>query len=303
MMRLITRADFDGLACGAILLEIGIIDSWKFVHPKDLQDGKIEVTENDVLANVPYVEGCGLWFDHHASEFERIDPNINVEGARYLAPSCARILFNYYDGESRLSYMSEMIEAADKVDSAQLTIDEITSPHGWILLGFIMDPRTGMGRHKQFSKGNWELMEELMDACRDLTIDELIMLPDVAERIEYYHQQSADFRKMILEYSRIEGDAIITDLRNVKTIKTGNRFLLYSLFPEQNISIWIIEGFAENCSIAVGHSIITRTSSVDVGALMAKYGGGGHKQVGTCQVPHDETDAAIEEIVEFINGQ
>jgi len=199
--------------------------------------------------------------------------------------------------------MSEMIEAADKVDSAQLTIDEITSPHGWILLGFIMDPRTGMGRHKQFSKGNWELMEELMDACRDLTIDELIMLPDVAERIEYYHQQSADFRKMILEYSRIEGDAIITDLRNVKTIKTGNRFLLYSLFPEQNISIWIIEGFAENCSIAVGHSIITRTSSVDVGALMAKYGGGGHKQVGTCQVPHDETDAAIEEIVEFINGQ
>ncbi|MCL1845239.1 MAG: exopolyphosphatase [Defluviitaleaceae bacterium] len=294
-MRLITRADFDGLACGTILLELGIIDSWKFVHPKDIQDGKIDITENDVLTNVPYAPGCGIWFDHHASEIERVG-DIAVEGARYLAPSCARILYDYYEGESRLSHMDEMIKAVDKVDAAQLTVDEITNPQSWIMLGFIMDPRTGLGR-KEFSTGNWELMEDLMENCRDYTIDEIMMLPDVAERVEHYKQQSVDFREMILKYSRTEGDAIITDLRGVPTIHTGNRFLLYSLFPEQNISIWIVEGFSDNCVIAVGHSIINRSSSVDVSKIMAKHGGGGHTQVGTCQIPYDEADGVIDELI------
>ncbi|MCL1884912.1 MAG: exopolyphosphatase [Defluviitaleaceae bacterium] len=302
-MRLVTRADFDGLACGTILMELGLIDSWKFVHPKDLQDGKIELTSDDVLANVPYSPGCGMWFDHHASEFERVDPNVEVEGARYLAPSCARIIYQYYEGETRLSHMEEMINAVDKVDSARLSIDEIMNPKGWILLGFIMDPRTGLGRHKNFSIGNWELMEDLMENCRDYTIDELLMLPDVAERVEYYNQQSADFREMILKYTRTHGDVTITDLRGVETISTGNRFILYSLFPEQNISIWIVDGFGgANCVIAVGHSILNRTSSVDVGALLAKYGGGGHTQVGTCQVSHEEADDLIEEFVQFFNS-
>jgi nanoRNase/pAp phosphatase (c-di-AMP/oligoRNAs hydrolase) len=302
-MRLVTRADFDGLACGTILLELGIIDSWKFVHPKDLQDGKVEVGPNDVLTNVPYAPGCGLWFDHHASEMERVDPDVEVEGVRYLAPSCARILYQYYDGETRLSHMAEMIEAVDKVDSAQLTVEEITNPKGWVLLGFIMDPRTGLGRHKNFAKGNFELMEELMIACCNHTIDELMFMPDVAERVEYYNQQSSDFRDMILKYSRVEGDVVITDLRNVSTINTGNRFLLYSLFPEQNISLWIVDGFGgQNCVIAAGHSIINRTSTVEVGKVMAKYGGGGHNAVGTCQVPHDESDQIIEELTKFFNS-
>lgn len=301
-MRLITRADFDGLACGTILLELGIIDSWKFVHPKDIQDGKIEVTENDVLTNVPYAPGCGVWFDHHASELDRVG-DVTVEGARYLAPSCARIVYDYYDGESRLPHVEEMIKAVDKVDSAQLTVDEITNPRGWIMLGFIMDPRTGLGRHKQFSIGNWELMENLMDSCRDYTIDEIMMLPDVAERVEYYKQQSADFRKMILKYTRTDENVIITDLRGVSTIHTGNRFLLYSLFPEQNISIWVVDAFADNCAVAVGHSIINRTSTVDVGNIMLKYGGGGHTAVGTCQISHDETDFIVEELIEFFKGK
>jgi nanoRNase/pAp phosphatase (c-di-AMP/oligoRNAs hydrolase) len=284
-------------------LELGVIDSWKFVHPKDIQDGKIEVNSNDVLTNVPYAPGCGLWFDHHASELERIDPDIDVEGARYLAPSCARIIYQYYDGESRLSYMSDMIDAVDKVDAAQLTVDEITNPKGWVLLGFIMDPRTGLGRHKNFTKGNFELMEELMECCRNLSLEEIMMMPDVAARVEYYHQQSADFRAMILKHSRVEGDVIITDLRGLETINTGNRFLLYSLFPEQNISLWIVDGLAgQNCVIATGHSIITRTSTVDVGEIMAKHGGGGHKQVGTCQVPYKQADAIIEELITFFNS-
>jgi len=283
-------------------MELGMIDSWRFVHPKDLQDGKIEVTENDILTNVPYAPGCGMWFDHHASEMERVGADVAVEGARYIAPSAARIIYDYYDGRNKLSYMDEMITAVDKVDSANLTLEEIVNPRGWILLGFIMDPRTGLGRHHKFTVGNWELMEELMDACRDFDIDSLLMLPSVAERIEYYNKQTVEFREMLLKHSYTNKDVVITDVRGVNPIHTGNRFLLYSLFPEQNISLWISDGIAGNCMIAMGYSILNRTSTVHVGKIMAEYGGGGHMQVGTCQVPHEETDQAIEDLIKHINS-
>jgi len=302
-MRLITRADFDGLACGSLLMEMDMIDSWLFVHPKDLQDGKIAVTKNDILANVPYAAGCGMWFDHHASERERVGPEVAVEGASYQAPSAARIIFDYYDGQDRMPYMSEMVSAVDKVDSGQLTVDEIVNPKGWVLLGFIMDPRTGLGRYRGFAKPNFTVMEELMDACRDFTIDQLLMLPDVAERIEYYNKQNMKFREMLLQYTTTDGDAIITDLRGVPAIQTGNRFLLYSLFPMQNISLWLVDGLgAVNTVIAVGHSVLNRSSKVNVGRIMLKYGGGGHLQVGTCQVPHQDTDKVLEEIMEEIRN-
>ncbi|MCL2204658.1 MAG: exopolyphosphatase [Defluviitaleaceae bacterium] len=300
-MRLITRADFDGLACGALLMELGIIDSWLFVHPKDLQDGKIDVSSNDVLANVPYVPGCGLWFDHHSSEDERIGLEMPVEGACYPASSAARIIYDYYDGMQRMPYLSEMVHAVDKVDSAQLTVDDIVNPTGWVLLGFIMDPRTGLGRYRGFSKPNFAVMEDLMDACRDFSIEQLLMMPDVAERVEYYNKQNLEFRKMLMQYTTTDGEIIITDLRGLSTIQTGNRFLLYSLFPEQNISIWLVDGLgAINTVVAVGHSVLNRTSKVDVGSVMLKYGGGGHKQVGTCQVPHEDTDRIVQEIIEAI---
>lgn len=303
-MRLVTRADFDGLACGSILMELDIVDSWKFVHPKDLQDGKIEVNENDILANVPYVEGCGMWFDHHSSELERVGTEVGVEGAQYAAPSAARIVYEYFGGVDSFAHLEEMVIAADKVDSARLTIDEIINPKGWVLLGYIMDPRTGLGRHNKFSVGNWEMIEELMDACRDYHIDELMMLPNVAERVEFYHKQTKLFQEMILTYSRVEGDTIITDLRGVSPIYTGNRFLPYSLFPEQNISLWVVDGLAGvNVSIAMGHSIVNRTSKVDVGKILSEFGGGGHFQVGTCQVPYDDADSTIEAFINHIESQ
>jgi len=302
-MRLITRADFDGLACGSILMELGIVDSWKFVHPKDLQDGRIEVNSNDLLANVPYAPGCGMWFDHHASELERSNPDMTVEGVRSPAPSAARIVFEYYGGAGRLPHLEEMVNAVDKVDTAKLTVEDIINPTGWILLGFIMDPRTGLGRHRHFSIGNWELMEELMDACRDYRIDELLMLPNVAERIEYYNKQNTEFRKMIIEHSTTKENVIITDLRGVNPIYSGNRFLLYSIFPEQNISIWVADGVFESTMIAVGHSIINKTSNVNVSKYMAKYGGGGHIQAGTCQVSHDAADTIIEALITDFNGE
>ena len=201
-MRLVTRSDFDGLVCGALLLEAGIIDHWKFAHPKDLQDGLIEVNENDCLANVPYVEGCGLWFDHHSSEHERLQLAGKYKGESRITPSCARIIYEYYGGAERFPQFGEMMEAVDKVDSGNLTIDEIMNPSGWILVGFLMDPRTGLGRWRQFSISNYQLMEKLLEGCRVMTTDEILALPDVQERIAVYNEQTAKFKEMVTAHTR-----------------------------------------------------------------------------------------------------
>lgn len=283
-MRLITRSDFDGLACGALLKEAGIIDNWKFCHPKDLQDGLIEIGPDDCLANVPFVPGCGLWFDHHSSEFERNQLEGQYKGESRITPSCARIIYDYYGGKERFSHFDDMMIAVDKVDSGDLTIDEIQNPTGWILVGFLMDPRTGLGRWRQFTIPNYKLMENLIDACRTMSTEEILSLPDVVERIEVYNEQTEKFKEMVKEHTRIEKDVIITDLRGVNPIYTGNRFLIYSMYPEQNISAWIVDGKGGvGCSAAVGYSILNKTSKVNVGSLMLKYGGGGHHKVGTCQ--------------------
>lgn len=301
-MRLLTRSDFDGLACGALLKELGIIDSWKFVHPKDIQDGLVDVRVDDVLANVPYAEGCKLWFDHHSSESERLGKYVDFDGESRLADSAARVIFDYYGGAERLPHFVKMVEAVDKVDAAKLTVDEILNPKGWVLLGFIMDPRTGLGRFRNFRISNYELMETLIDACRTQDIDEILENPDVKERVELYLEQDALFREMVKENTRIQGNVIISDLRGVDPIYAGNRFVVYSLYPEQNISMWVVDGRGkQNCPIAVGYSIINRSSNTDVGALMLKYGGGGHRQVGTCQVPYEDADRVIEELAAKMN--
>ncbi len=297
-MRLLTRSDFDGLACAALLKEAGVIDSWKFVHPKDVQDGLVEVTDNDVLANIPYVKGAKMWFDHHSSEKERLGSDIKFEGDSRLADSAARVIYDYYGGEKRFPKMGQMILAVDKVDSAKLSVNEIQEPTGWVLLGFIMDPRTGLGRFRDFRIANYELMEKLIDACRTKNIDEILADPDVKERIDVYMEQGKLFKDMLLKVTKTDGNVIISDLRGLDTIYTGNRFLIYSLFPQQNISIWAVDGKDKlNCAIAVGHSVLNRTSKTDVGSLMLKYGGGGHKQVGTCQVPYADADKVIAEFV------
>lgn len=300
-MRLVTRSDFDGLICGMLLKEAGIIDSWTFVHPKDLQDGLFMPNENDVLANVPYVPGCGMWFDHHTSEDDRLGWTQDVKGESRLAPSAARIIYEYYGGDSRFPLYKDMIEAVDRVDSGQLTLDEIKNPTGWILIGFISDPRTGLGRFRDFTISNYQLMGDLINHCRNLPVEEILALPDVVERVTLYKEQTALFTDMVHKHTTIKENVIITDLRGVETIYTGNRFMIYSLYPEQNVSLWIVDGRAkQNVSIACGYSILNRTCTVDIGALMLKNGGGGHKMVGTCQVPYEEADEAIAGIVEAL---
>ncbi|MDR1754062.1 MAG: exopolyphosphatase [Eubacterium sp.] len=302
-MRLITRSDFDGLACGALLLEAGVVSEYTFAHPKDIQDGLVPVTENDVLANVPYVPGCGLWFDHHSSESERLSLVGEYKGESRNTPSCARIIYEYYGGRERFPQFDDLMEAVDKVDSGNLTREEILSPTGWVLVGFLMDPRTGLGRFRDFTISNYQLMEKLLVCCRTMTTKEILAMPDILERIDLYNEQTTLFKQMVSEHTRIDGDVVITDLRGAETIYTGNRFLIYSLYPDQNISAWIVSGKGgQGCSVAVGYSIINRTSKVNVGRLMLKYGGGGHKAVGTCQFSDREIAEKLPKLLdELVN--
>ena len=306
-MRLVTRSDFDGLACGVLLKEAGIIDHWKFAHPKDLQDGLVEVTEDDCLANVPYVQGCGLWFDHHSSEHERLALAGKYKGESRITPSCARIIYEYYGGGEKFSHFDEMMVAVDKVDSGNLTIDEIQHPTGWILIGFLMDPRTGLGRWWNFSISNYQLMEKLLEACHSMTAEEILELSDVKERVDVYFEQTEKFMEMVKKYTTTNGNLLISDLRGVDPIYSGNRFLIYSMYPEQNVSAWIVSGRGgKGCSAAVGYSILNKTCTLDVGSLMLKYNGGGHKKVGTCQFSDEimETDLPkmLKELSEMANS-
>lgn len=297
-MRLLTRSDFDGLICAVLLKEAGVIDALDFVHPKDMQDGIVEVTENDVLANVPLIQGCGLWFDHHSSEEERLELKGQYKGDSHLAPSAARIIYEYYGGAERFPGYEEMMLGVDKSDSGQLTVDEVLNPKRWILLSFIMDPRTGLGRFQDYRISNYQLMEDLIDYCRQIPIEQILELPDVKERVIRYFEQDKLFREMLLKHSHTEGNVIVTDLRGVDPIYTGNRFVIYSLFPAQNISVWVIDGKnKQNCVISVGHSIINRSSQTDVGSLLLKYGGGGHRKVGTCQVAYEQAEQSMNAII------
>jgi nanoRNase/pAp phosphatase (c-di-AMP/oligoRNAs hydrolase) len=298
-MRLITRSDFDGLACSALLAHLGLINEWKFVHPKDIQDGLIEATDNDILANIPYIKGCKLWFDHHTSETERLGINANFEGVSRKAPSCARVVYEYYGGDEKLGKFAEMIRYVDKVDSGDLTSTEILHPQGWILLGFVMDPRTGLGRFKEFTVSNFDLMKELATACATLDIEEILELPNVKERLIVYFEQDKLFREMLKHVVKTDGNVLVADLRGVDPIFAGNRFLIYTIYPEQNISVWVVDGRNKtNCVVTVGYSTINRTATVNVGKMLFKYDGGGHTQVGSCQVPYADADRVIKEITE-----
>lgn len=296
-MRLLTRSDFDGICCAVLLKELGLMDEMVYAHPKDLQDGKIAVGKNDILANVPYVPGCGLWFDHHSSEQERLQLAGKYEGKSTLAPSAARVICDYYASE-KLARFSEMLKFVDKVDSADLSEDEILNPTGWILLGFICDPRTGLGYHKDFRISNLAFMGELVDHIRTRSIDEILSLPDTRERIAIYQENDQKAREFLKSHSRVDGPVLVTDARGIEELPPANRFLVYSLFPETNISVRLIDGKGkEFVSISVGYSILNRTSTIDVGSLMLKYSGGGHKAVGTCQVPYNTADQVLKEIM------
>jgi nanoRNase/pAp phosphatase (c-di-AMP/oligoRNAs hydrolase) len=297
--RLVTRSDFDGLVCAVLLKELDMIDEIKFVHPKDMQDGKIAITNNDISTNLPYVEGIHLAFDHHFSETLRhpkIKRNHIIDP---YAPSAARVLYKYYGGQEKFPQISDaMMEAVDKSDSAQFSQAEILHPENWVLLNFIMDSRTGLGRFKEFTVSNYQLMMELIDYCKNHKIEEILELPDVKERVDLYFEQEEQFQKQIQRCAKVYDNLVVLDLRNEDIIYAGNRFAIYALFPECNISIHALWGQKkQNTVFAVGKSIFNKSSQTNIGQLMLKYGGGGHPNAGTCQIDNDKASKVLKELI------
>jgi nanoRNase/pAp phosphatase (c-di-AMP/oligoRNAs hydrolase) len=303
--RLVTRSDFDGLVCAVLLKHLDLIDDILFVHPKDMQDGKIAITARDITTNLPYVSGAHLAFDHHLSETIRntgarqnhvIDPN---------APSAARVVYDYYGGGKKFpAAWNDMMLAVDKGDSAQFNRDEVLNPRGWDLLNFLMDARTGLGRFRDFRISNYNLMMDLIDYCRAHTIGEIMALPDVKERSDLYFEHAEKCKEQIRRCSTVHKNLVVLDLRHEETIYAGNRFVIYALYPDQNISIHVLWGLKnQNTVFATGKSILNRTSKTNIGALMLEYGGGGHENAGTCQVENEMAEEVLGALIARINKE
>lgn len=304
--RLVTRSDFDGLACAMMLRDLDLVDEIKFVHPKDVQDGKIELTKSDITTNLPYDPRVGLAFDHHESEMDRLKA-IETGGKLIIDPharSAARVVYDYYGGKKTFKKISdELMAAVDKGDSADFTIDEILNPKGWVLLHYLMDARTGLGRFHQFRISNYDLMMELIQYCMDHTIDEILDLPDVKERVDLYFEQSEQFVAQLKRIAKVYDKVVVLDLRNEEVIHAGNRFMIYALYPETQISVHVVWGFRkQNTAVMIGKSIVNKTSNVDIGELCLKYGGGGHHNAGTCQLDNDEVDKQLPDIIAALNA-
>ena len=304
--RLVTRSDFDGLVCAMLLKEIDIIDEITFVHPKDVQDGKIELSDNDITTNLPFDARVSLAFDHHESELSRVDPErakdkFIIDGD---AKSAARVVYDYYGGAKTFTRVSdEIMVAVDKGDSADFTVDEILDPKDWVLLNFLMDARTGLGRFHEFRISNYQLMMELIDYCVEHTIDQVLELPDVKERVALYFEQQKLFKEQLERVSKIHDRVVVIDLRNEETIYTGNRFMIYAMYPKVEMSVHIAWGFKkQNTAVMIGKSIVNKASKVNIGDLCLSYGGGGHANAGTCQLPNDKVDAEMPTIIEKLNG-
>ena len=301
--RLVTRSDFDGLVCAILLKELNMIDEIVFVSPKDMQDGKVAITERDITTNLPYVPSAGMAFDHHSSEILRnpgAHSNLIINPS---APSAARVVFEHFGGGRTFPESFHfMMEAVDKVDAAQFDRDEILRPNRWVLLGYLMDPRTGLGRFRDFRISNDDLMMTLIEYCRDHSIEEILSLPDVKERADLYREHAPKATEQIRRCAALHGKLVVLDLRREESIWACNRFMVYALFPQINISIHVTwSANQRNTVFAVGKSILERTSKTNIGALMLEYGGGGHEAAGTCQVSNDQADAVLAKLVTRIN--
>ena len=301
--RLVTRSDFDGLVCAVLLKDLNIIDDILFVHPKDMQDGKIDIGPNDITTNLPYVKGCHLAFDHHLSETVRNDSRIENHIIDPEAPSAARVVYDYYGGAEKFPTIStDMMEAVDKGDSAQFSKEEVLNPQEWVLLNFIMDARTGLGRFRDFRISNYQLMMKLIDYCRDNSIQDILELEDIQERITLYREHDALAQQQIQRCATQHGNLVVLDLTGEDVIYATNRFVIYALYPDCNISIHQMWGLKkQNTVFAVGKSILNKSSNTNIGELCLGYGGGGHLNAGTCQISNEQAVNVLSELIEKIN--
>ncbi len=293
-MRIVTRGDFDGLASSVLLTEVEKVREIRFVHPKDAQDGKVEADEEDIVVNIPYIKGCGMWFDHHVSEEGGV-PDIGAfEGRFEMAPSAARVIYNHYKDKQgdKLDAYGDLLEAADRLDSAQLTMDDVTRPQGWILLGLTLDPRSGLG--PEFRK----YFRWLVEYVKELPLEKVLKHPEVKKRTDRVLKEQKEFKTILKKYARQEDNVIVVDFRGMKEKPVGNRFIVFTMFPDANVEMRLFDGHQGACVVAVGHSIFNRTCNVNVGEMLRAFGGGGHKGAGTTQVLPEEAEATVQKILD-----
>lgn len=303
--RLVTRSDFDGVVCAVLLKELGMIDRIKFVHPKDMQDGTILIAEDDISTNLPYTKGVHLAFDHHVSETLRLDNIPENYIVNPKAPSAARVVYDHFGGEEAFPQVSkELMAAVDKSDSGQFSAEDILDPHGWVLLNYVLDARTGLGRFHDFRISNYDLMLAVADACGTKDVESILAMPDVAERVSLYHEQARLFGQQLQRCTSHFGSVAVIDLRQESVIHAGNRFMIYALFPQTRISIHVFPGFEGlNTVLAVGKSVLNRGAATNIGKLMLAYEGGGHSNAGTCQVANEDADRIVAELIERIGTE
>jgi len=288
-----------------MLKELDMIDEIKFVHPKDVQDGKIELSKNDITTNLPYDPRVGMAFDHHESKIDRLKAT-ETNGKLIIdenAKSAARVVYDHFGGKEKFPHISDdLMTAVDKGDSADFTIDEILDPKGWVLLHYLMDARTGLGRFHDFRISNYDLMMQLIDYCLEHDIDEILAHPDVKERVDLYFEQAELFKEQLRRIAKVYDKVVVLDFRDEEVICAGNRFMIYALYPDAEISIHVAWGFRkQNTAVMIGKSIVNKASNADIGELCLKYGGGGHHNVGTCQLENDTVDAQLPDIIKALN--
>lgn len=302
--RLVTRPDFDGVCCGALLEEEGLVSDVLFVHPREIQHGEVEIGPNDILANLPHHPNAHLVFDHHISEIARVGDGVTNHVIDGTAPSAARVIYEYYGGGSHFTEIDpEMIEAVDIADSAAFTMEDVLIPEDWLLLHFIVDPRTGLEDFKTFEVPRDVMMRALITYCRHTPISEIIEHPDVSERTETYLYYNEFAELQLVRCSEMRGDVVITDYRKEEPTYPVNRFMVYGIYPDATNSISLRPGLHDGMTeIAAGRSILNRASHVNLGAIMLKHGGGGHAAAATCQVPDDKVAETVEAILADIGA-
>ncbi len=300
--RLVTRADFDGVVAGGLLIELGLVDDVLFAEPKAMQDGLVKITSNDITTNLPYVEGVHLCFDHHVSETERVGQRDN-HIIQADAPSAARVVYNHFGGKDKFpSITDELMEAVDKADSAQYSEEDVLAPDPWTMLNFIMDPRTGLSKYEHFEISHEQLMKDMMVYVRHHPVEEILTIPDVEERVHLYMEHEEKFELQLRDCSKVHNKVVVIDLRQQETIYAGNRFTIYAIFPACNVSIQLTNtADGAKTIMAVGKSILNRTNKANIGSIMLEYGGGGHANAGTCQVENERTDEVLKDLIQRLN--
>ncbi len=293
-MRLLTRADLDGLTCGVLLSVVEPIDEVVFTEPHLMQQRKVEVRPDDIIANLPYHPACGMWFDHHVSN--KPPKGTRFKGAFHLDPSAARTIYNYYRDPGFERYR-ELLEATDRVDAAQLTLEEILSPSGYVLLSLTLDPRSHLEPSDRYC-------HDLLEWLKSEPIEKIMARPEVSRRCNRILEDQKRFEKLLRERSRAEGSVVVTDFRGIDDLPAGSRFLVYALFPRCNASIKIYpaRGEKDGVGISLGHSIVNRTQRVNVGRICARYGGGGHHGAGSFVIPPDRVDQVVNEVLQILQA-